>query len=187
MHDPITLCVESYRELKNTKLVAAALGMPAATVYWRLRRAGEPVTGDKARYGSATDKLASRGERWFQRVVPWAEDQNRTGFQSKVDFVVSGLNVDVKTSRPKPTKTGVLRWGWSLNKQEGIADFFVCLALTGRGENAGVHKALLLPGSAARGSKAAGVSHDGLALRGKWARSALSSDELRTFFEGYRK
>lgn len=178
--------IESYRRLKNTKLVSAELGVPLSTVYWRLQRSGEPVTGDKAQYGSATDKTGARGERWFKRVIPWAEDQNDVEFQSKVDFLVSGLRVDVKTSRPRLTKKGLLSWTWSLRKQRDEADYFVCLALTGRGENPGVHKALLLCGEVAQSSSSLHLSHDGIALRGKWARAARSSDELRQFFEEYR-
>lgn len=178
--------VEAYRQLKNTKLVGAMLGVPIATVYWRLRRAGEPVTGDKARYGSDTDKVAARGERWFQRVIPWAEDQNHGEFQSKVDFLVDGLRIDVKTSRPKLTRTGVITWAWSLQKQKDAADFFVCLALSNRSEDPGVHTALLVPGDVARRCGSLRVSHDRIALRGKWARFARSSAELRQFFEEQR-
>lgn len=174
--------VERYRDLKNTRLVAAELGMPPATAYWRLRRAGEPVTGDKARYGSETDKIAARGERWFQRVVPWAEDQNALGFQTKVDFLVAGLRVDVKTSRPRLTKSGVITWAWSLRKQRDEADFFVCLALSNRTEQTGVHKALLVPGEIAATCGSLRVSHDRIAMRGKWARAARTSAELQTFF-----
>lgn len=179
-------CVDAYRRLKSTKAVSAELGVPLATVYWRLRRAGEPVTGDKARYGSETDKIAARGERWFQRVIPWAEDQNRTEFQSKVDFIVSGLRVDVKTSRPRLTKTGVINWSWSLRKQKDAADYFVCIALSSREPDPGVHTALLVPGAVAAGCGSLRVSHDRIALRGKWARYGHSSAELRQFFEEQR-
>lgn len=173
--------ISRYRELKNTKLVAAELGIAPATAYWRLRRAGEPVTGDKTRYGSDTDKLAARGERWFKRVIPWAEDQNHLGFQAKVDFIVGGQRVDVKTSRPKLTKSGVITWAWSLRKQRGAVDHFVCIALSSRDDNPGVHTALLVPDAIAGDTLR--VSHDRIALRGKWARAARSSSELRTFFQ----
>lgn len=176
-------CIEAYGRLKSAKLVGAELGIPSSTVYWRLRRAGVAVTGDKARHGSATDKIAARGERWFQRVIPWAEDQNSVEFQSKVDFIVGGLRVDVKTSRPRLTKTGLITWAWSLRKQEGAADFFVCLALSSRDPEPGVHTALLVPGDVASRCGSLRVSHDRIALRGKWARAARSSTELRQFFE----
>lgn len=183
MWAPAQPCIEAYDRLRNTKLVSAELGIPLATVYWRLRRAGVVVIGDKARHGSATDKIAARGERWFQRVIPWAEDQNHVEFQSKVDFLVGGLRVDVKTSRPRLTKTGMITWAWSLRKQRGAADFFVCLALSNRDPDPGVHTALLVPGDVAARCETLRVSHDRIALRGKWARSARSSSELRQFFE----
>jgi hypothetical protein len=175
-------CVARYRELKNLKLVGAELGIPWQTVYVRLKRAGEPVTGDKARYGSATDRLAARAERWFKRAVPDAEDQNQTAYQAKVDFTVGGLGVDVKVSRPRPTRTGVIQWSWSIKKQEAVADFFVCVALNSRGDDPGVHCALLIPGALARNYTTLRASHDGEALTGKWADYACSSLELRAFF-----
>ena len=179
---PLDPCVLRYRELKNLKLVGTELGIPWQTVYVRLKRASEPVTGDKARYGSDTDRLAARGERWFTRVVPWAEDQNALGFQPKVDFLVRGLGVDVKTSRPAKTKTGVLQWSWSIKKQEMVADHFVCIALTDRTEDAGVYRALLIPGEIARRYQSVRISHNGKAITGKWADYACSSAELRSFF-----
>lgn len=174
--------VERYRELRNLKLVGDAVGMPWQTVYVRLKRIGEPVIGDKARYGSDRDRLAARGERWFKRVIPEAEDQNANQFQAQVDFVVSGRGVDVKTSRPRRSPRGVLQWLWSIKKQEAVADFFVCLALTGREDDAGVYKALLIPGELARRYQTLRASHDGLAMRGRWSDYAMSSGELRAFF-----
>lgn len=177
------LCVSRYRELKNLKLVGAELGMPWQTVYWRLKRAGEPVTGDKARYGSDTDRLAARGERWFQRVLPEAVDQNGSRYQARVDFLVGGRGVDVKTSRPRTTAAkGRRQWCWSIKKQEAVADFFVCIALTDRSDDAGVYRALVIPGEIARTYQTIRMSHDGETLIGKWADYACSSSELRTFF-----
>lgn len=177
-------CVTRYRELKNLKLVGAELGMPWQTVYWRLKRASEPVTGDKARYGSDTDRLAARGERWFQRVIPEAVDQNATSYQAKVDFLVFGRGVDVKTSRPRisPARQH-FQWCWSVKKQESVADFFVCIALTSRADDAGVFKALVIPGELARTYQTIRMSHDGKRLLGKWADYACTSAELRTFFQ----
>jgi hypothetical protein len=179
---PDALIVDRYRELKNLKLVADDIGMPWQTVYWRLKRAGEPVTGDKARYGSDTDRLAARGERWFGTVIPEAKDQNAVAFQSKVDFIVRGRRVDVKTSRPSLTPRRVIQWSWSIKKQESVADFFVCLALTSRADDAGVHRALLIPGELARKYQTIRASHDGQKMTGKWSAYACTSAELRNFF-----
>jgi hypothetical protein len=177
------LCIERYRDLKNVKLVGEELGIPWQTVYWRLKRAGEPVTGDKSRYGSETDRRAARGEAWFQRVVPEAVDQNALAYQPKVDFLVHGYGVDVKTASPRRTTRGVIQWCWSIKKQEAVADFFVCIALTSRDPDVAVHKALLIPGEMARKYQTIRASHANGAMSGKWAHHAMSSAELRDFFK----
>jgi hypothetical protein len=46
------------------------------TLYYHLQKAGHPVTGDKERYGSVTDKLAKHAEDLFTRLVPAAVDNN---------------------------------------------------------------------------------------------------------------
>ena len=65
-------CIESYSRLKNLKLVGLELGIPWQTVYVHLRAAGVPVTGDKKRYGSDTDRLAAKAEALFAELVPAA-------------------------------------------------------------------------------------------------------------------
>ena len=54
----IDKCIESYSRLKNLKLVGLEVGIPWQTVYVYLKQAGISVTGDKSRYGSATDRVA---------------------------------------------------------------------------------------------------------------------------------
>lgn len=176
-------CVSRYRELKNLKLVGAELGIPWQTVYTRLKRAGEPVTGDKARYGSETDRLAARAERWFQKLVPHAEDQNALGFQTKVDFRVCDRTVDVKVSRARKTKRGFLQWSWSVKKQESVADYFVCIALSGEGDDLKVYRALLVPGDLARFQTTLRASNAGNGFYGKWSDYAVSPAELSDFFK----
>ena len=134
-------CVESYRRLKNLKLVANEVGIPWQTVYVHLRAAGEPVTGDKLRYGSDTDRFAAKAERVFQDLVPLAESQNEKKFQSKVDFMVGRYSVDVKASRYRHD-----RWAFSLKKQERIADFFVCFAF----DEADGYRVIVIPGEVCR-------------------------------------
>lgn len=177
-------CIERYHSLKNLKMVGAELGLPWQTVYSRLKRAGVAITGDKERYGSETDRVAARGERWFKRVIPEAEDQNKLTYQPRFDFLVRGLKVDVKTSRPRVSPRGVFQWIWSVKKQEAEADFFVCLAITSRADDAGVHRALLVPGELARRYQSIRASHDGKRMTGKWADYACTSADLRNFFEG---
>lgn len=115
--DKTAACVDAYSRLKNLKLVGLELGIPWQTVYVHLRAAGVPVTGDKSRYGSDTDRLAANAERIFAALVPNASDQNDKKFQAKVDFIVGQYKVDVKASR---LRNG--RWAFSLKKQERIAE-----------------------------------------------------------------
>jgi len=85
-----TKCVKSYEKHKHLKTVGKELGVPWQTVYVHLKNSGVAVTGDKLRYGSNTDKLAARGENYFQQLVPYANNHNETEFQSKIDFDVTG-------------------------------------------------------------------------------------------------
>ena len=134
-------CIESYSRLKNLKLVGLELGIPWQTVYVHLRAAGVPVTGDKSRYGSDTDRLAAKAEAIFSTLVPSALNQNEHQFQAKVDFMVGAYSVDVKCSR---LLRG--RWSFSLKKQELIADFFVCFAFN----DDGTYRVLAIPGEVCR-------------------------------------
>lgn len=179
------LCVETYRELKNLKLVGDQLGIAWQRVYILLRRADEPVTGDKARYGSRGDRLAAKAERWFQDLVPSADDLNHEKFQAKIDFRVAGQGVDVKVASVRPSKTGVRGWCWCLKKQERIADYFVCIALSddGLGDELNIANILLIPGEAARHYQTLRASEYKGALRGKWWDFLISADDLRSFFE----
>lgn len=168
-------CVESYRQHKHLKAVGAELGIPWQTVYVHLRKVGEPVTGDKARYGSPTDRLATKAETDFQRLVPNAEDQNRRKFQSKVDFIVNGWSVDVKAGR---LRGKVPRWAYSIKKQEAIADFFVCFGYCNEGSN--LEYCLLVPGEIAR--KYTTMSISPRVRSGKWWAYEVRPDELNKFF-----
>ena len=51
---------EAYSRHMNLKLAAHELGMKRQTLYYRLKRAGVPVVGDKLRHGSDRDRLAAR-------------------------------------------------------------------------------------------------------------------------------
>lgn len=141
--DSQSRCVESYARLKNLKLVGAELGMAWQTVYVHLRRAGVAVVGDKARYGSDTDRLAAKAEAIFQELVPEAEDQNQKHFQSKVDFIVYGHMVDVKAARLARGS-----WAFSLAKQENAADFFVAFGFDNKGGD--LLRSFIFPGDCVR-------------------------------------
>src|SRR5690606_17303781 len=131
--------------------------------YVHLRKAGEPVVGNKLKYGSETDRLAAKAEQIFLDLVPFAVDQNTRQFQSKVDFLVGSLGVDVKAARLRPHSIKSSRWMFSIKKQEAIADFFVCFGFDEKAER--VISALLVPGEIARKHTTISLSERG----GKWA------------------
>lgn len=171
-------CIESYRQHKNLKLVGAELGIPWQTVYVHLRNAGEPVTGDKLRYGSSKDRLAANAEQRFLRLVPYADNHNDRAFQDKIDFTVRGYGVDVKASTLKlgHKKCKLRRWAFSLKKQEAIADFFVCMCMNEGGSE--LLQVLLVPGEIARKYATLSLSERG----GKWGDYAIDAGELEPFF-----
>lgn len=168
-------CIESYARLKNLKLVGLELGIPWQTVYVHLRAAGVPVTGDKSRYGSDTDRLAARAEALFQALVPDAEDQNAVQFQAKVDFQVNGYLVDVKCSTKRNG-----RWAFSLKKQELVADFFVCIAF----DDDDSYRIIVVPGEVCRNLQTVSLSEF---TRTKWWDYEIQDAHLQTFFHEVRR
>ena len=88
----------SYDEFKNLKVAAEHLKMKWQTLYWNLKKVNHPIIGDKLSYGSDTDKFAAKAESDFAKMIPTAKNLNGKKFQSKVDFYVNGLKVDVKAS-----------------------------------------------------------------------------------------
>lgn len=174
-------CVEAYRKHKHLKLAANDVGIPWQTVYVHLRNAGEPVTGDKSRYGSDKDKLAARSERVFMSFVPNARDCNESEFQSKVDFYVNGFTVDVKASTLKRSsgKAKTRRWAFSVKKQEAVADFFICF---GFDDDMVVRRTLLIPGEVARYMTTINLPESG----GKWSDYQVDPKTLARFFDDLR-
>lgn len=170
-------CIDAYRRHKHLKLAAQEVGIPWQTLYVHLRRAGEPVTGDKTRYGSDTDRLAARAEQMFAGIVPGAQDMNGTEFQAKCDFRVDGYLVDVKAStlRRSSSKYPSMRWAFCVKKQESIADFFVCFGLDDSGE---AKLILLIPGELARRYATISVPDSG----GKWRQYEVTAAELADLF-----
>lgn len=166
-------CVESYRRHKHLKKVGEELGVPWQTVYVHLRNAGEPVFGDKARYGAASDKVAAVGERLFLRYVPIASNLNDIKFQSKYDFDVLGYKVDVKTCQNRRTDA---RWAFSVKKQRVEADFFVCFAV---GQGCLLEACLLIPGEVARNHGTISLNK---ARNGKWWDYQVDPESLSDFF-----
>ena len=171
-------CIRAYRRHKHLRNAAKEVGIPWQTLYVHLRRSGEPVTGDKRRYGSSKDRLAAKAEQIFSGLVPGAIDQNRRCFQSKVDFYVGDFSIDVKAARPRKGEKRYhsRRWAFSVKKQEAIADFFVCFCLM---DDLSVKQTLLIPGEIARNYMTISVPETG----GKWSDYAVATDQLNEFFQ----
>lgn len=171
-------CAEAYKKHQNLKIAAEQVGIPWQSVYVHLRKAGIPVTGNKLVYGSDKDRLASQGEGLFQDLVPQAINQNSLKFQSKIDFLVNGYGVDVKTARPRMghKRSETKRWAFSMKKQEMLADFVVCFCMN---EDKEPVKCLLIPGEIIRHYQNISVSTRG---GSKWHDYEVPFDGLRQFF-----
>ena len=170
-------CVEAYSRLKNLKLVGDELGIRWQTVYVHLRKSGVKVTGDKARYGSVTDRLATRAERLFASAVPFAVDSNNEKFQAAIDFTVLGWDVDVKASRCISHKGDAPRWAFCINKQKDKADFFALYALD---LDLNVKYVFLIPNEIATTSASISIP---ASLKSKWADYMVEESDLAPFFE----
>lgn len=170
--------INCYRKHKNLRLASSELNIPLPTLYWRLKKAGETITGDKSRYGSDKDKLASLAEDIFQKIVPYAENQNEKKFQNKFDFLVKDLKVEIKASSLKKgsCKSDLKRWAFSLKKQEYLADFFICF---GFDDAMKVQLILFVPFEIARYYSTITLSENG----GKWDQYSISEKELKEFFD----
>lgn len=183
----IVVMKEVYDKYKNLKLAAKELGMVWQTLYWNLSRAGHPVTGDKERYGSPTDKMAKAMEDKFKEIVPYAEDCNEDKFQAQVDFKVKNLTVDIKSSTKKdgyknnPKKQPAYRWAFSTKVQEKCSDFMVCFCMSGYNciEYGEVEKILLIPKEFYRNKQSISVS----CSQSKWYDFEVTEDELKDFFD----
>lgn len=125
--------IDAYRRHLNLKLAAAELGMAWQTLYIHLKNAGEPVIGDKMRYGTDRDRLGAMAEAEFQRIVPFAIDRNESKFQDKYDFDVCGHKVDIKASMPRQLnkKYDAKSWVFSFKKQSLVCDFICCFCMGG--------------------------------------------------------
>ena len=174
-----TTSLESYSRLRNLKLVEKETSIPWQTVYWHLKKAGVQVIGDKAIYGSSRDKFAHIGEQFFNKLIPYAENQNLISFQPKIDFVVKGHGVEVKSA--KFTSTGNnKRWAFSIKKQNKVADFFVLMAFNEAGTEISYY--FLIPNELLRKemqtiSISKNINHT------KWKDFLISEKELKEFFD----
>ena len=176
-------CIGSYERLKNLKLVGMELNIPWQTVYVHLKKSGVKVVGDKARYGSVTDRVAVIGEGRFKSAVPIAIDNNDLKFQSTVDFTVGNISIDVKTARIKRhngksnLRNAAPRWGFCVNKQLDIADFFVFYALDDMDD---VKHIFLMPNEIVTTCSTISIPES---LSSKWADYELNENDLLPFFK----
>ncbi|MBV2128206.1 hypothetical protein [Arsukibacterium indicum] len=171
-------CIKAYRKHKHLKNAADELGIKWQALYRVLVAANEPVMGDKERYGSESDKFARLGEAHFAELVPYAEDQNKTKFQSKCDFLVRGFKVDVKCARPaiKQATCKNKSWAFSVKKQRLVADFIVCIGYDEAGKPCFY---LLIPGEIARNHGTISLS---ISRKGKWWDYEVSKEDIEPFF-----
>lgn len=176
----MTIIEETYKKHMNLKLAANELGMPWQTLYVRLKKEGVPVVGDKARYGSDKDKLAKLSEDEFLRFVPDATNMNELEYQSKVDFWVGNVSVDVKSSKPYQKNkhiTNKLFWSFSVQKQSFDSDFVCCFCFEHDNK---LFNILLIPSEIFSGYKTITVPYK---RKSKWNDYVINGKELKKFFE----
>jgi len=141
MTEIVQQCIEAYGRLKHLRLTGEEVGIPWQTVYVHLKKAGIPVTGDKARYGSVADRFAVKAEQMFAEVVPLATPNNEEEYQATIDFTYQGTLIDIKASKLQPAgrqasgKSYGSRWAYCISKQKDIADFFVFYAFDEPGDS----------------------------------------------------
>jgi len=172
-------CIEAYK--KHEQLFAAAdeLGMPWQTLYSRLRKAGFSVTGNKSKWGSEKDRFAAKGEACFRSIVPEAVDQNDEAFQAKVDFLVHGIKVDVKSAKAKKSNARFdgKRWAFSLKKQLEEAEFYVLFCYCDQGKH--LQDCYLIPRDMIIGLQTISIP---CTSKSKWRQFSVNPDCLSDFF-----
>jgi hypothetical protein len=176
----MTRIAEAYKKHMNLKLAANELGMPWQSLYVQLKKEGVPVTGDKLRYGSDKDKLAAYAEKIFLSLVPKAENMNLVKFQSKFDFKVGNVSVDVKSSRAMAKNKlypQSLSWAFSIKKQTMECDFLCCFCLN---EDKSVSKVILIPSETFSGLQTITVSCTG---KSRWLDYEIPAEDLARFFD----
>jgi hypothetical protein len=166
--------IESYGRHKNLKIASDELGMNFQTLYWHLKKAGISCSGDKERYGSAKDRFGAAAELEFQKIIPYAEDQNKTRFQPKVDFLVNGVKFEIKSAKRQCLGVGAGgdRWSFSIKKQIEEADFFVLFGFSRSGD---VESIFLVPAELIASKTTVSVSCNGSS---KWHDYSLSKEGL---------
>lgn len=179
---------DTYDKYQNLKLAASELNMKWQNLYYHLQKVGHPITGNKEKYGSTTDKLARYTENKFKNLIPSVEDLNDNKFQAKLDFKVGEYYVDVKASTKKdgyknnPRKNASFRWAFCCKVQEQVnVDFLVCYCYSGyEADNYGyVEKILLIPYEFFKNMQSISVS----CRKSKWFDFEVTESELKEFFD----
>ena len=180
MNIPIEQMKSAYDKHQNLKVAASELGMKWQTLYWHLKKHNHPIIGNKSKYGSPKDKLASLSEKHFSNLVPDAINMNSTCFQSKWDFEIYGLKIDVKASclHDAGERSRQKRYSFSVKKQESHVDFIVAFGYT---DNI-IKKCYLFPKEIIRYMETISISEH----KSKWSDYEIPLEDLRPFFERYR-
>lgn len=175
--------ISSYEKHKNLKISASELGISFQTLYWHLIKNGVCVSGDKERYGSEKDKLAALAERMFGEIVKVAKNANDKKFQSKVDFVVNDIKIDVKASKRQSLGVGLGgdRWSFNIKKQIIIADYFAMFALDSNKE---IEKIFFIPAGLIAAHTTISICANG---KSKWHAYEVSKAELRKIIKDISK
>jgi hypothetical protein len=172
-------CIEAYQKHEQLFAAAEELKIPWQTLYSRLKKAGFSVTGNKSKWGSVKDRFAAQGEAEFKRLVPSAEDQNESQYQSKVDFFVYGIKVDVKSAKSKKSNSNYAskRWAFSLKKQIEEADFYVLFCYNEEGNF--LQDCYLIPRDMIIGLQTISIP---LSSKSKWHCFRIDEETLSDFF-----
>jgi len=171
----------AYAKYKNLKLAADDIGIPWSTLYYRLKKQGVKIIGDRLKYGSDRDKLGSLAESEFKRLVPSAVSMNEIKWQYKYDFTVNNQKVDVKCSKPRilNRKYKSESWSFSFKKQTLVCDFMCCFCMD---KNRVIKHILLVPSEFFKGLQTVSVSCKG---ESKWLDYSVTGKELNDFFESF--
>lgn len=166
--------IDSYERHKNLKKSAQELGMCFQTLYWNLKKAGVSCSGDKEIYGCSKDRFGAVGELEFQKIVPYAENQNKKQYQPKIDFLINGVKFEIKSAKRQSLGIGAGgdRWSFSIKKQVEDADFFVLFGFSKDGD---VESIFLVPAELIASKTTISISCNGSS---KWNSYSLSRDEL---------
>jgi len=171
--------IECYARVKNLKIAASELGMKFQTLYWRLKKAGINVCGDKERYGSDKDRFGARAERMFAEIIPFAKDMNSEKFQAKVDFMVGDIGVEIKAAKRASLGVGAGgdRWAFGIKRQISNCHFFALFAFA---KDAVLEKIFLVPAELIIGKNSISISCNGAS---KWHAYEVTPEEMADIFK----